>query len=115
MPQPIDVKVDEETLMKLVPFWRASLAPSGAPSTQFYFRHFEVHPIKVTCSSFFLLCQLRPTLHQHRSSCQRVRAPWLPALAALHRDGDSGSSPDILGSAAERKDCATTRLGGGRT
>lgn len=51
MSQPIDLKVDEETLMKLVPFWRASLASPGAPSTQFYFRHFEVHPIKVTCSS----------------------------------------------------------------
>ncbi|CAL5092653.1 unnamed protein product [Urochloa decumbens] len=48
--QPVDLKVDEETLMKLVPFWRASLAPSGTPSTQFYFRHFEVHPIKIIAS-----------------------------------------------------------------
>lgn len=53
MSQPVDLKIDEETLMKLVPFWRASLAPSGTPSTQFYFRHFEVHPIKVPCSSFY--------------------------------------------------------------
>lgn len=37
--------------MKLVPFWRTSLVPPGTPSTQFYFRHFEVHPIKVPCSS----------------------------------------------------------------
>ncbi|XP_062202518.1 uncharacterized protein LOC133904893 isoform X2 [Phragmites australis] len=48
--QPIDLKIDEETLMKLVPFWRASLAPTGMPSTQFYFRHFEVHPIKIIAS-----------------------------------------------------------------
>jgi hypothetical protein len=48
--QPVDLKIDEETLMKLVPFWRASLAPSGTPSTQFYFRHFEVHPIKIIAS-----------------------------------------------------------------
>ncbi|VAI13446.1 unnamed protein product [Triticum turgidum subsp. durum] len=52
--QPIDLKVDEETLMKLVPFWRTSLAPAGTPSTQFYFRQFEVHPIKVPCFSFCL-------------------------------------------------------------
>ncbi|KAL6622548.1 hypothetical protein ACP70R_032427 [Stipagrostis hirtigluma subsp. patula] len=50
MSQPIDLKVDEETLMKLVPFWRTSLAPPGTPSTQFYFRHFEVHPIKIIAS-----------------------------------------------------------------
>ena len=53
MSQPVDLKIDEETLMKLVPFWRASLAPSGTPSTQFYFRHFEVHPIKVLYSFYF--------------------------------------------------------------
>ena len=52
MSQPVDLKIDEETLMKLVPFWRASLAPSGTASTQFYFRRFEVHPIKVPCSRF---------------------------------------------------------------
>uniref|UniRef100_J3NEM9 Vacuolar protein sorting-associated protein 13 VPS13 adaptor binding domain-containing protein n=1 Tax=Oryza brachyantha TaxID=4533 RepID=J3NEM9_ORYBR len=48
--QPIDLKIDEETLMKIVPFWRTSLAPPGTPSTQFYFRHFEVHPIKIITS-----------------------------------------------------------------
>ncbi|KAF0888967.1 hypothetical protein E2562_020183 [Oryza meyeriana var. granulata] len=48
--QPIDLRVDEETLMKIVPFWRTSLAPPGTPSTQFYFRHFEVHPIKIIAS-----------------------------------------------------------------
>uniref|UniRef100_A0A0D9Y124 Vacuolar protein sorting-associated protein 13 VPS13 adaptor binding domain-containing protein n=1 Tax=Leersia perrieri TaxID=77586 RepID=A0A0D9Y124_9ORYZ len=48
--QPIDLKVDEETLMKIVPFWRTSLAPPGTPSTQYYFRHFEVHPIKIIAS-----------------------------------------------------------------
>ncbi|CAM0949165.1 unnamed protein product [Alopecurus aequalis] len=48
--QPIDLKIDERTLMKLVPFWRTSLAPTGTPSTQFYFRQFEVHPIKIIAS-----------------------------------------------------------------
>lgn len=54
MSQPIDLKVDEETLMKIVPFWRTSLAPPGTPSTQFYFRHFEVHPIKVLYSFLYI-------------------------------------------------------------
>ncbi|ONK74620.1 uncharacterized protein A4U43_C03F8360 [Asparagus officinalis] len=48
--QPIDLKVDEETLMKLVAFWRQSLSTSRAQSQQFYFKHFEIHPIKITAS-----------------------------------------------------------------
>ncbi|KAJ6838055.1 uncharacterized protein M6B38_321965 [Iris pallida] len=48
--QPIDLKVDEETLMKLVPFWRTSLSDSRTPSRQFYFKHFEIHPIKIFAS-----------------------------------------------------------------
>lgn len=45
--QPLDLNIDEETLMKLVPFWRTSLSDSTAPSRQFYFKHFEIHPVKV--------------------------------------------------------------------
>ncbi|XP_068653783.1 uncharacterized protein [Aristolochia californica] len=48
--QPIDLNVDEETLMRLVAFWRSSLADSSTPSTQFYFKHFEIHPIKIVAS-----------------------------------------------------------------
>ncbi|XP_020592122.1 uncharacterized protein LOC110032732 isoform X2 [Phalaenopsis equestris] len=48
--QPIDVKIDEETLMKLVPFWRSSNSNSEVPSRQFYFKHFEIHPVKITAS-----------------------------------------------------------------
>eukprot|EP00268_Persea_americana_P036760 TRINITY_DN3627_c0_g1_i4.p1 TRINITY_DN3627_c0_g1~~TRINITY_DN3627_c0_g1_i4.p1 ORF type:complete len:507 (+),score=82.61 TRINITY_DN3627_c0_g1_i4:854-2374(+) len=48
--QPIDLNIDEETLMRLVPFWRTSLSDSSKPSRQFYFRHFEIHPIKIVAS-----------------------------------------------------------------
>ncbi|GLT39068.1 hypothetical protein SLA2020_132760 [Shorea laevis] len=44
--QPLDLNVDEDTLMKIVTFWRASLN-SNTRSTQFYFDHFEIHPIKI--------------------------------------------------------------------
>ncbi|XP_062001830.1 uncharacterized protein LOC133719495 isoform X1 [Rosa rugosa] len=43
--QPMDLNLDEETLMKIVPFWRTSL--SEAKSSQYYFDHFEIHPIKI--------------------------------------------------------------------
>ncbi|XP_038970270.1 uncharacterized protein LOC103709193 isoform X2 [Phoenix dactylifera] len=48
--QPIDLKVDEETLMRLVPFWRTSLSDSRTQSQQYYFKHFEIHPIKIIAS-----------------------------------------------------------------
>ncbi|XP_057976276.1 uncharacterized protein LOC131163647 isoform X2 [Malania oleifera] len=48
--QPIDLNLDEETLMRLVPFWRKSLNDSNTQSRQFYFDHFEIHPIKVIAS-----------------------------------------------------------------
>ncbi|XP_031116040.1 uncharacterized protein LOC116019835 isoform X2 [Ipomoea triloba] len=48
--QPLDFKLDEETLMKIVPFWRSSLSDSNAPSQQYYFDHFEIHPIKIVAS-----------------------------------------------------------------
>ncbi|XP_010680975.2 uncharacterized protein LOC104896009 isoform X2 [Beta vulgaris subsp. vulgaris] len=47
--QPIDLNLDEETLMKIVPFWRASLS-SNTQSQQYYFDHFEIHPVKITAS-----------------------------------------------------------------
>ncbi|KAF5958191.1 hypothetical protein HYC85_005416 [Camellia sinensis] len=46
--QPLDLNLDEETLMKLVPFWRTSLSDSN--SQQYYFDHFEIHPIKIIAS-----------------------------------------------------------------
>ncbi|KAJ0963386.1 hypothetical protein J5N97_028508 [Dioscorea zingiberensis] len=48
--QPIDLNVDEETLMRLVPFWRTSLSDPTTQSQQFYFKHFEIHPIKIKAS-----------------------------------------------------------------
>lgn len=48
--QPIDLKIDEETLMKLVPFWRSSNRNSRGQSQQFYFKQFEIHPVKITAS-----------------------------------------------------------------
>lgn len=44
--QPLDLNIDEDTLMRIVPFWRSSLNNSTS-SSQYYFDHFEVHPIKV--------------------------------------------------------------------
>ncbi|KAH1151426.1 hypothetical protein GYH30_045099 [Glycine max] len=43
--QPIDLNLDEETLMKIASFWRTSLNESE--SQRFYFDHFEIHPIKI--------------------------------------------------------------------
>ncbi|XP_043709955.1 uncharacterized protein LOC122658879 isoform X2 [Telopea speciosissima] len=48
--QPMDLNLDEETLMRLVPFWRTSLSDSNAPSRQFYFKHFEIHPVKIVAT-----------------------------------------------------------------
>ncbi|CAM8903861.1 unnamed protein product [Rhodiola kirilowii] len=48
--QPISLNLDEETLMKVAQFWRTSLSNSNTPSRQFYFDHFEIHPIKVVAS-----------------------------------------------------------------
>ncbi|XVE87220.1 hypothetical protein DITRI_Ditri18aG0098600 [Diplodiscus trichospermus] len=45
--QPIDLNMDEDTLMKIVSFWRTSLSDSNAPTRQYYFDHFEIHPIKI--------------------------------------------------------------------
>ncbi|XP_057499975.1 uncharacterized protein LOC130784197 isoform X3 [Actinidia eriantha] len=48
--QPLDLNLDEETLMRLVPFWRTSLSESNTKSQQYYFDHFEIHPIKIIAS-----------------------------------------------------------------
>ncbi|KAF3438866.1 hypothetical protein FNV43_RR17141 [Rhamnella rubrinervis] len=45
--QPVDLNLDEETLMRVVPFWRTSLSDSDTESRQFYFDHFEIQPIKI--------------------------------------------------------------------
>ncbi|KAL6957102.1 hypothetical protein U1Q18_045624 [Sarracenia purpurea var. burkii] len=48
--QPLDLNLDEETLMRLVPFWRTSLSESNTKSQQYYFDHFAIHPIKIIAS-----------------------------------------------------------------
>ncbi|KAL3526718.1 hypothetical protein ACH5RR_011374 [Cinchona calisaya] len=48
--QPLDLNLDEETLMRIVPFWRKSLSDPNAPSRQYYFDHFEIHPVKIVAS-----------------------------------------------------------------
>ncbi|KAH7331713.1 hypothetical protein KP509_20G047600 [Ceratopteris richardii] len=47
--QTIDLNLDEETLMKLVPFYRLSLRDSKS-SIQIYFERLEIHPIKIIAS-----------------------------------------------------------------
>lgn len=46
--QAVDLNIDEDTLMKLAPFYRTSLAPSTGPSRLIYYERFEIHPIKVS-------------------------------------------------------------------
>ncbi|XAR73934.1 hypothetical protein NMG60_11008067 [Bertholletia excelsa] len=48
--QPVDLNLDEETLMRLVTFWRTSLSDSNTQRQQYYFDHFEIHPIKIIAS-----------------------------------------------------------------
>lgn len=48
--QTIDLHLDEDTLMKLVPFYRTSRADSVTPRREVYFEHFEIHPIKIVAS-----------------------------------------------------------------
>ncbi|KAL8200609.1 hypothetical protein R6Q57_011948 [Mikania cordata] len=48
--QPVDLNLDEETLMKIVPFYRKSLSDPNSPSRQYYFDHFEIHPVKIIAS-----------------------------------------------------------------
>ncbi|XP_072956243.1 uncharacterized protein [Typha angustifolia] len=74
--QPIDFKVDEETLMKLVPFWRTSFSVS-TQSQQLYFRHFEIHPIKIIAS-------FRPgTPHSTYSSSQEALRSLLHSVVKV--------------------------------
>ncbi|KAH0664621.1 hypothetical protein KY284_029552 [Solanum tuberosum] len=48
--QPLDFNLDEETLMRIVPFWRTSLRDTNTPSQKYYIDHFEIHPVKVVAS-----------------------------------------------------------------
>lgn len=48
--QPLDLNLDEEMLMRIVPFWRTSLSDPTAPSQLYYFDHFAIHPIKIVAS-----------------------------------------------------------------
>jgi hypothetical protein len=45
--QTVDLNVDEDTLMRLAPFYRSSLAETTTPSRLIYYDRFEIHPIKV--------------------------------------------------------------------
>ncbi|XP_024524529.1 uncharacterized protein LOC112344305 isoform X2 [Selaginella moellendorffii] len=47
--QAFDLNIDEDTLMKFVPFYRTSLSTTGS-SLQIYFERFEIHPIKIVAS-----------------------------------------------------------------
>ncbi|XP_071694742.1 uncharacterized protein [Rutidosis leptorrhynchoides] len=48
--QPVDLNLDEETMMRIVPFYRKSLSDPNSPSQQYYFDHFEIHPVKIIAS-----------------------------------------------------------------
>ena len=45
--QPFDLNLDEETLMRLASFWRTSLSDSKTQTQLYYFKQFEIHPLKV--------------------------------------------------------------------
>lgn len=49
--QPVNLNLDEETLMRVVAFSRSSLS-TNTQSSQYYFDHFEIHPVKVCSNSF---------------------------------------------------------------
>lgn len=52
--QAVDLNIDEDTLMKLAPFYRSSLALSTGPSRLIYYERFEIHPIKVGVFTLWL-------------------------------------------------------------
>lgn len=51
----MDLNIDEDTLMKLAPFYRTSLALSTGPSRLIYYERFEIHPIKVKFNPSWLI------------------------------------------------------------
>ncbi|KAL0350601.1 UNVERIFIED_CONTAM: hypothetical protein Sradi_4209300 [Sesamum radiatum] len=75
--QPLDVNLDEETLMKIVPFWRRSLSDSNTPRQQYYFDHFEIHPIKIVASF------LPGDLHCNYSSTQETLRSLLHSVIKI--------------------------------
>ncbi|KAL0332240.1 UNVERIFIED_CONTAM: Vacuolar protein sorting-associated protein 13a [Sesamum calycinum] len=75
--QPLDVNLDEETLMKIVPFWRRSLSDSNTPRQQYYFDHFEIHPIKIVASF------LPGDLHYNYSSTQETLRSLLHSVIKI--------------------------------
>ena len=71
--QPVNLNLDEETLMRVVPFWRSSLS-TNTQSSQYYFDNFEIHPIKVcsnSCSNR-LLFQLLYTVFKNTTSVSHL-------------------------------------------
>ncbi|KAK4416260.1 hypothetical protein Salat_2451500 [Sesamum alatum] len=75
--QPLDLNLDEETLMKIVPFWRSSLSDSSTPRQQYYFDHFEIHPIKIVASF------LPGDLHYSYSSTQETLRSLLHSVIKI--------------------------------
>ncbi|KAK4393368.1 hypothetical protein Sango_1807600 [Sesamum angolense] len=75
--QPLDLNLDEETLMKIVPFWRRSLSDSNTPRQQYYFDHFEIHPIKIVASF------LPGDLHYNYSSTQETLRSLLHSVIKI--------------------------------
>ncbi|XP_011099247.1 uncharacterized protein LOC105177708 isoform X2 [Sesamum indicum] len=75
--QPLDLNLDEETLMRIVPFWRRSLSDSCTPRQQYYFDHFEIHPIKIVASF------LPGDLHYSYSSTQETLRSLLHSVIKI--------------------------------
>lgn len=69
--QPVNLNLDEETLMRVVPFWRSSLS-TNTQSSQYYFDNFEIHPIKVCSNS----CSNR-LLFNYCILCLKILHPFL--------------------------------------
>ncbi|GAB4847045.1 hypothetical protein Ancab_026057 [Ancistrocladus abbreviatus] len=74
--QPVDVNVDEETLMKIVPFWRTSLSQS-TKSQQYYFDSFEIHPVKI------IACFLPAESYSSYSSAQETLRSLLHSVIKI--------------------------------
>ncbi|KAF2295129.1 hypothetical protein GH714_031612 [Hevea brasiliensis] len=100
--QPIDLNLDEETLIKLASFWRTSLSNSSAPSQQYYFDHFEVHPIKIIANflpgdSYLRYDSAQETLRYAMRAIYIAKgSPLLPPTFVSIFDDLASSSLDVF-------------------
>ncbi|GFY93904.1 vacuolar protein sorting-associated protein, putative [Actinidia rufa] len=100
--QPLDLNLDEETLMRLVPFWRTSLSESNTKSQQYYFDHFEIHPIKIIASflpgdSYSSYSSAQEMLRYAMRAIYLVKgSPLLPPAFASIFDDLASSSLDVF-------------------